>query len=119
MTDLFREDHAFNADLSAWNAGQVTAMQKMFSGTPFLNEYAIISTENTSFNGDLSAWNVAMMSNLFLTLAQRFNGDLNAWNVGTMSNLLLAPSLAALAQRFNGDLSAWAMAGMALAWARA
>eukprot|EP00212_Chloropicon_laureae_P009529 CAMPEP_0197492578 /NCGR_PEP_ID=MMETSP1311-20131121/11466_1 /TAXON_ID=464262 /ORGANISM="Genus nov. species nov., Strain RCC856" /LENGTH=171 /DNA_ID=CAMNT_0043037577 /DNA_START=42 /DNA_END=553 /DNA_ORIENTATION=+ len=81
MTELFRvkwvedtgylneKDLLFNEDLSKWDTGNVTDMQRMFDGA-------------SSFTSDLSKWqtgNVADMSVMFGG-ASSFTSDLSKWD---------------------------------------
>lgn len=93
MNEMFYGNNLFNQDLSNWDVSQVTSMSAMFSGT-------------SRFNQDIGSWNVRKttdMHNMFYQ-TNHFNQDLSQWNVGNVTNM---SSMFDSALLFNQDLSQW------------
>ena len=51
MSNMFRDAHKFNGNLSAWDASKVTDMSYMFY-------------DAHKFNGDLSAWDTSKVTSM-------------------------------------------------------
>ena len=79
MSDAFKSQSAFNADLSKWDVSSVTDMNEMFRSC-------------TKFNADISKWDVSSVTDMStMFYASYFNGDLSDWDV--RRTLLLLPHI--------------------------
>lgn len=76
MISTFRRASSFNGDISNWDVGNVTHMNRMFQ-------------EASSFNSDLSNWNVSNVISMHYIFdgAGYFNSDLSSWDVGNVTEM--------------------------------
>lgn len=93
MSQLFRNRHYFNEDISNWQVSSVTDMFGMFANA-------------RPFNSNLSRWDVSSVTDMrdMFSYAQVFNSDLSGWNVSSVTN---ARQMFHYASAFNQDLCAW------------
>ena len=67
---------SFNGNLSAWDVGKVTTLERIFSNA-------------NAFNSDISSWDVSRVENMasaFLN-ADNFNADISRWNTSRVTSL--------------------------------
>ena len=117
MSDAFKSQSTFNADLSKWDVSSVTDMNEMFrSCTKFnadISKWDVSSVTDmssmfyaTKFNGDLSDWDVSSVRTLEYTFAysSTFNSDISKWDVSSVTNM---QQLFRSAKQFNQDITKW------------
>lgn len=118
MSDAFRFETNFNADISAWDVSSVTDFGGMFYQARAFNQD--ISSWNVSnatsmadmfnnarvFNQDISVWNVSNVTHMNGMFYQNytFNIDLSAWDVSNVTNMA---AMFQYALAFNQNLSSW------------
>jgi surface protein len=92
---MFFGADSFNGNLSLWNVGQVTDMERMFF-------CAVVE-----FSSDLSSQDVSQVTDM-ATMFDRtisFNGDISLWEVGQVTDIMSI--MFSFTDVFDGDLSAW------------
>ena len=90
MCYLFKDNKAFNQDISKWNVSNVTNMESMFF--------------NSVFNVDISIWNVSKVQNMSCMFTySKFNKKISTWNVSKVTNMSFMFSCS----EFNNDISIW------------
>ena len=122
MSNAFRYNSNFNADISAWDVRNVTNMIGMFSFATAFNQdigtWDVSSVTDMggfingmfysarSFNQDLSNWDVSSVRNMryMFDNASSFNQDLSSWDVSNVTNM---QRMFSEASSFNQDLSSW------------
>jgi len=93
MAALFKNEAAFNGDISHWDTSKVTAMNSMFEGA-------------SEFNQDISGWdtsNVTEMSSMFRD-ASAFNQDIGGWDTSKVTSMAY---MFRDASAFNQDIGGW------------
>jgi surface protein len=112
------ESSSFNQNISNWNVGKVTNIDRMFFTTPFnqnigsWNVGSITSMvdvfQNSPFNNGGSStinnWNVSNVTNMnFLFYYSSFNQPIGSWTVSSVTNMgyMFANS------PFNQNISSW------------
>lgn len=76
MSELFKDDSSFNADISSWDVSSVKDMKAMFQSA-------------SSFDADISTWNVSsveVMASMF-SFTNSFNRDLSCWDVSAVTGM--------------------------------
>ena len=79
MSNLFKDQNTFNADISHWDVSDVTNMESMFSFA-------------TAFNQNIGGWNVSnvtFMSNMFVNVGlstAKYDALLSGWSERTLQN---------------------------------
>ena len=117
MSDAFKSQSTFNADLSKWDVSSVTDMNEMFrSCTKFnadISKWDVSSVTDMStmfyasyFNGDLSDWDVSSVRTLENTFysSPTFNSDISNWDVSSVTSMA---NLFRSAKQFNQDITKW------------
>ena len=91
--ESFRRGIYFNDDLSRWETGNVTDMQRMFQGA-------------RRFCGDLSQWQTGKVTNMseMFRGAENFKCDLSQWQTGNVTDMNYMFNDAV---SFTSDLSQW------------
>lgn len=93
MSKLFKDETAFNQDISNWDTTNVTNMESMFEGA-------------TAFDQSIGNWDtgkVTSMASMFKN-ASTFNQDIGQWNTVSVTNM---SSMFQGATEFNQDISQW------------
>ncbi len=93
MSSLFKDNTAFNGNISEWDVSSVTTMQSMFNRA-------------TKFNQDISDWDVSKVTNMYTMFANasNFNQDISSWDVLKVVNMNY---MFLNAKKFNQDLNKW------------
>lgn len=118
MSNVFKDDQAFNQDISHWDTSSVKYMNGMFANSILFN--ADISNWDTSnvttmqemfanaqaFDSDISNWDTSKVENMYRMFldAEVFNSDISNWDTSEVTNMvqMFYGPLA-----FNQDLSGW------------
>ena len=93
MSELFKDQAAFNGDISHWDVSSVSSMRSMFSGA-------------AQFNGAIGSWQLSGASQLDFMFngAAAFNQDISGWDVsGAIDMSVMFDG----ASSFSQDLSGW------------
>jgi surface protein len=115
---MFMNADNFNGDISSWDVGAATSMERLFlNATSFnsdLSDWEVDAVTNMTsmfgsaalFNSDLSNWEVGAVTNMsgMFSSATAFNSELSNWDVGEVTNM---EKLFLNATNFNQDLSNW------------
>ncbi len=118
MSELFKNNAAFNQDISAWDTSAVTTMYSMFESAAAFNQdigawdvSAVLNMQNmfqfaTAFNQDVSDWNTAAVTTMesMFQFATAFNQDISDWNTAAVTTM---ESMFQIATAFNQDISDW------------
>ena len=93
MNALFKDNKAFNGDISKWDTKLVTTMEGMFAGA-------------SSFNGDISKWDTKLVTTMegMFAGASSFNGDISEWDTSQITSMA---EMFKDASAFNRDISKW------------
>ncbi len=94
MSSLFKDNTAFNGNISEWDVSSVTTMQSMFNSA-------------TKFNQDISDWDVSKVTNMYTMFdnASNFNQYISSWDVSKVVNMNY---MFFNAKKFNQALNKWA-----------
>ena len=93
MSELFKNEAAFNEDISSWDVSNVEFMLEMFRNA-------------STFNQDLSYWDVSSVQDMYEMFknATSFNQPLNSWETFSLS---YCGSMFEGATSFNQPLGQW------------
>ena len=93
MNKMFNNCSNFNSDISKWDVGNVTDMDCMFYGC-------------SNFNTDISKWNVSNVTNMEFMFCRcnNFNSDISKWDVRNVTNM---NAMFSECSNFNSDISKW------------
>ena len=129
MSNLFKDQTTFNANISHWDTSSVTTMQAMFSGASSFNQIisewdvSMVTNMSDMFNGaqafnaggaNLDNWDVSMvtdMSDMF-NGAGHFTVDISGWDVSMVTDM---SRMFNLASDFGHDLSGWCVSQISTA----
>jgi len=102
MSNLFKENHDFNKDISHWDVSSVTNMRSMFR-------------DASDFNQDISSWDVSMVEdmNFMFLRAKSFNQDIGNWDVGNVTGMF---AMFSGANRFNANIGDWDVSSVTDMW---
>ena len=123
MSELLKENTAFNQDISSWDVSGVNDMNEMFFGAQSFNkdiskwdvsnvtQMKFMFSGTNSFNQDIGSWDVSGVNSMrgMFFRATSFNQDIGAWDV---SNVTQMKSMFLDATSFNQDLGAWDVSGV-------
>jgi len=118
MSELFKDKHTFNENLSAWDTSSVTSMNHMFYGckafksdlsaweTSSVTDMGKMFKDCRAFNSDLSAWETSSVTDMrgMFEHCKEFNSDLSAWETSSVTDMRRMFSYCKV---FDSDLSAW------------
>jgi surface protein len=98
MSNIFRNDSQFNADISNWDTSQVARMRSVFD-------------EATAFNQDIGGWDTSKVTSMAYMFreATAFNQDIGDWDTSQVANMVF---MFQDASAFNQDLSHWNFSGL-------
>ena len=93
MSEMFKNETSFNANIGSWDVSSVTTMSEMFNNAG-------------AFNQDIGSWNVSSVTNMqnMLRNADAFNQDIGSWDVSSVTDM---SKMFFSADAFNQDLSGW------------
>jgi surface protein len=99
MSNIFRNDSQFNADISNWDTSQVTRMRSMFY-------------KATAFNQDIGGWDTSEVTNMAYMFheATAFNQDIGDWDTSQVARM---DYIFSAGSALNQDLSHWDFSGVA------
>ena len=132
MSELFKDNKAFNKNISNWDVSNVTTMARMFEGAAVFNQdisnwereqqfgtiikpaTTLANVENMShmfkdakaFNQNIGNWNTENVNNMshMFDGALVFNKSINSW---TVSNVITMASMFKDAKAFNQNIGNW------------
>jgi len=99
MFGIFRQDTAFNQNISAWNTSSATTMYSMFEGAEAfdqdIGEWDLSSVTDIngmfngalSFNQDISSWDTSKVTDMSYVfyMATSFAQNIGAWNISSVT----------------------------------
>ena len=121
MSSLFKNERAFNEDITYWNTGNVTTMKSMFDGARLFNQnlnswdtgnvtdMSYMFNWATSFTGGVSDWDTGNVTDMSFMFAWDFvfNDDLSGWDVSKVTTLAYTFWNNYVFTGQMGDLSSW------------